>query len=90
MKSLRIYISGTVQGILYRKHLEELGNKVGIRGFVRLKEDGKIEIVIEGKDDKVREMLNLCKQGEKHVEIRNVEVEEIRHQGFEGFKLLKL
>mgnify|MGYP001559330522 CR=1 FL=1 len=90
MKSLRVYISGTVQGILYRKHLEELGNKVGVRGFVRMKEDGRIEIVIEGKDDKVREMLNLVKQGEKHVEIRNVEVEEIRHQGFEGFKLLKL
>jgi len=90
MKSLRVYISGTVQGILYRKHLEELGNKIGVRGFVRLKEDGKIELVIEGKDDTVREMLNLCKQGEKHVEIRNVEVEEIRHQGFEGFKLLKL
>jgi acylphosphatase len=90
MKSLRVYISGTVQGILYRKHLEELGNKVGVRGFVRMKEDGKIELVIEGKDEKVKEMLNLVKQGEKHVEIRNVEIEEIRHQGFEGFKQLKL
>jgi hypothetical protein len=35
-------------------------------------------------------MLNLVKQGEKHDEIRNVEIEEIRHQGFEGFKQLKL
>ena len=90
MKSLRIFISGTVQGILYRKHLEELGNKVGVRGFVRLKEDGRIEIVAEGKDEKVLEMLALCKQGEKHVEIRNVETEEIKNQGFVGFKLLRL
>jgi len=90
MKSLRVFISGTVQGILYRKHLEELGNQVGVRGFVRMKEDGRIEIVIEGKDEKVMEMLNLVKKGEKHVEIRNVQVEDLKHQGFEGFKLLKL
>lgn len=90
MKSLRVRVSGTVQGILYRKHLEELGVKVGVRGFVHMLEDGRIEILMEGKDEKVNEMLNLVKQGEKHVEIRNVEVNEIKHQGFEGFKQLKL
>jgi len=90
MKSLRVRVSGTVQGILYRNHLEELGKKIGVRGLLHMLDDGRIELLIEGKDEKVFEMLNLVKQGEKHVEIRNVEVEEIRHQGFEGFKLLKL
>ena len=90
MKSLRVKISGTVQGILYRKYLEELGNKVGVRGLVHMLDDGRIELLIEGKDEKVKEMLELCRKGAKQVEIRNVEVEEIKHQGFEGFKLLKL
>lgn len=89
MKTFRIYISGTVQGILYRKHLEELGNKALVRGFVHLLEDGRIEIIAEGKDENVHEMLNLVRQGDKHVEIRNIEVNEIKHQGFKGFKLLK-
>lgn len=90
MKTLRVKVSGTVQGILYRKHLEELGNKVGVRGLIHMLEDGRIELLIEGKDEKVLEMLNLVKQGEKHVEIRNVEVSEIKHQGFVGFKEMKL
>jgi acylphosphatase len=90
MKSIRVRISGTVQGVLYRKHLDELGNKVGVRGFVHLLEDGRIEVFIEGKDEKVSEMLGLIKQGNKHVEIKNVEVNEIKHQGFKGFKLMKL
>ena len=90
MKSLRILISGTVQGSLYRKYLEEEGKKIGVRGFVRMKEDGKIEVVIEGIDEKVNAMLDLIKKGEKHVEIRNVEVIDIKYQGFSGFKLLKL
>ncbi|MDP2925854.1 MAG: acylphosphatase [Nanoarchaeota archaeon] len=32
MKALRIYISGTVQGVLFKKYLEEEGNRIGVRG----------------------------------------------------------
>jgi acylphosphatase len=90
MKTIRAYISGTVQGILFKKYLEEQGNKIGVRGFLRQTEDGRIEIVIEGKDEKVKEMLEVCRAGTKHAEVRDVQVNEIKYQGFEGFKISKL
>lgn len=90
MKTLRVFISGTVQGHLYKKYLEDLGLQVGVRGFARMKEDGRVELAIEGRDEKVKEMLDLIKKGTKHVEIRKVDVEEIKYQGFEGFKWSKL
>jgi acylphosphatase len=90
MKTLRIYISGTVQGQLYRKYLEEEGNKIGVRGFIRQMEDGRIEILAEGVDEKVNDMLELIKQGTKHAQIRKIEVQTINHQGFIGFKILRL
>ena len=90
MKTIRVYISGTVQGVLYRKHLEEQGNKIGVRGFLRQNQDGRIEAVFEGTENKVNQMLEVCKQGTKHATVRNVEVHEIKYQGFEGFRISKL
>jgi acylphosphatase len=90
MKTLRVYVSGTVQGVLYKKYLEEQGNKIGVRGLIRQMQDGRIEVIVEGTDDKVNQMLEVCRNGTRHVEIRNVEVNEIKYQGFEGFKISKL
>jgi acylphosphatase len=90
MKTLRIYISGTVQGVMFRKYIEEQANKIGVRGFVRNKEDGRVEVVIEGTDDKVLKMLETCKTGTQHAMVRNVEVNELKYQGFEGFRIMKL
>ena len=49
MKSVRVHISGTVQGVMFRKFIEEQANLIGVRGFVRNTDDGRVEAVIEGK-----------------------------------------
>ncbi|MDP2925851.1 MAG: acylphosphatase [Nanoarchaeota archaeon] len=90
MKTLRVYISGTVQGVLFKKYLEEEGNKLRVRGYIRETSNGRMEVVIEGLNDKVDKMLEICRVGTKHAQIRNVEVNEIKYQGFEGFKITKL
>lgn len=90
MKTLRIYLSGTVQGVMFRKYIEEQAKKIKVRGFVRNMEDGRVEVLIEGTDNKVNEMLEVCRKGTQHAVIRNVEAHEIKHQGFEGFGILKL
>jgi acylphosphatase len=90
MKTLRIFISGTVQGILFRKFIEEQANKIGIRGYVRNLDDGRVETVIEGTEDKIAEMVEICKKGNPHSQIRSIEIMPITHQGFIGFKILRI
>jgi len=75
---------------MFRKYLEEQGNAIGVRGFVRNMDDGRVEVVMEGVDEKVRQMLDVCKAGTKHAIVRSIEVNEIKNQGFEGFKISKL
>jgi acylphosphatase len=79
-----------VQGVFFRKYIEEHANKIGIRGFVRNLEDGRVEVVIEGRDDKVQEMVKFCQNGPPHSQIKNVEINEIKYQGFQGFKISRL
>lgn len=90
MKTLRIYLSGTVQGVMFRKYIEEQANKIGVRGFVRNTPDGKVEVVIEGRDDKIFQMLEKCKAGTAHTMVRNTEIQEIKNQGFEDFRVMRL
>jgi acylphosphatase len=90
MKTLRVYISGTVQGILFRKFIEENANRIGVRGFVRNLDDGRVEAVFEGTDDKVMQMLEICKIGNPHSKIREVRFQEIPNQSFVGFKIMRI
>ena len=90
MKTLRLYISGTVQGVLFRKFIEENANRIGVRGFVRNLDDGRVEVVIEGVDDNVKEMIEICKKGNPHSQVRGVEIKEIPNQSFVGFKVMRL
>jgi len=90
MKTLRVYISGTVQGVLFRKFIEENANRVGVRGFVRNLDDGRVEVVLEGKDENVLEMVEICKKGNPHSQVRDIKIQEITNQGFKGFKIMRL
>jgi len=90
MKTIKILIIGTVQGLFFRKFADEEAKKIGVKGFVRNLDDGSVEIVIEGENKKVDEMLKVCKQGPPYAKIRDVKVTDINHQGFDSFKILDL
>lgn len=89
-KSVRIYITGTVQGVFFRMFIKENAERYNIKGFVRNLEDGRIEVFLEGNSNEVNKMIELCKKGPKHAQIRNVEIKTERFQGFRVFKMLHI
>ena len=90
MKTIRVYLTGAIQGVFFRKFLKEKADELGIRGYVRNLEDGRIEIVAEGKDNAIDEMWGVCQKGNPHTEIKDIQMEKLTHQGFDGFKIMKL
>ncbi len=89
-KAVRLYITGSVQGIFFRQFVKENAEKNDIKGFVRNLEDGRVEVFIEGDLENVDKMIELCKKGPKHSQIRNVEVKEEKFQGLKEFKILHI
>jgi len=89
-KSVRLYITGSVQGVFFRLFVKQNAEKIGVNGFVRNLEDGRIEIFLEGDSDKVNQMTEICKKGPKHSQIRNVEIKPETFQGFRNFKVLHI
>ena len=88
-RSVRLFIKGSVQGIFFRQFIKENADKQGIKGHVRNLEDGRVEVFIEGDQDKVDSMISLCKQGPQHSQIRGVEEKEERFQDFKDFRIIR-
>ncbi len=89
-KTVRLYIEGTVQGVFYREFIKENAEKNNIKGFVRNLEDGKVEVFIEGDNADIDKMIEICRKGPKHSQIRNVEIKEEKFQGLKEFKILHI
>jgi acylphosphatase len=89
-KSVRLYVTGIVQGIFFRNFVKENAERYNVKGFVRNLEDGRIEVFLEGNVDDVNKMIEICKTGPKHSQIKNVEEKEERFQDFKTFKVLHI
>ena len=87
-KSIRLYITGTVQDVFFRGFIKENAEKHNVKGFVRNLEDGRVEVFLEGDNVEVDKMIELCKKGPKHSKIDKVEEKEEKFQDFKNFKVL--
>ncbi len=89
-KSVRLYISGIVQDVFFRGFIKENAERLNVKGFVRNLEDGRVEVFVEGDADAVNKMIEICKKGSKHSQIKNVEEKIERFQDFKQFKVLHI
>jgi len=87
---VRLYIDGTVQGVFFRSFVKENAERYNVKGFVRNLEDGRIEVFLEGSSEDVNKMIELCKKGPKHSQIKKVDVKPERFQDFKVFKVLHI
>jgi acylphosphatase len=89
-KSVRLYINGIVQGIFFRAFIKTNAEKLNVKGFTRNLEDGRVEVFLEGDANDVNKMVDLCKKGPKHSQIKKVDIKPERFQGFNTFKILHI
>ena len=72
--SVKLIISGIVQGVWYRASTKNMANKLAITGWIKNTSDGKVEAVFEGEEKQVEEMIKWCKKGPRFAKVENVVV----------------
>ena len=87
-KSMRFYVSGSIQPVIFNRFIKENADKLKVRGFIRNLQDGRSEIFIEGSTESITKMAPLCRKGHKHSLIKNIEEKEERYQGFPDFRII--
>ncbi len=76
-KHVKITVEGDVQGVFFRKYTREKALSLGVKGWVRNRSDGSVEIYAEGLSDPVDEFIAYCYVGSPAAVVRSVEVEPV-------------
>ncbi len=72
-KTVRVEISGRVQGVWFRAWTEATAKAKGLDGWVRNRRDGSVEAVFSGDAAAVDAMLEACWQGPQHAAVAAVD-----------------
>jgi len=88
---VRILISGRVHGVGFRYWVKRQAERLGVGGWVRNMDDGRVAAELRGQKKAVERMIRQCKQGPPLSRVDQVETELIddKWQGEEEFVILK-
>jgi acylphosphatase len=85
MRTVRLTIAGRVQGVGYRIWAERTAAALGIRGWVRNRGDGSVELLATGDDDAVARLIEASRQGPRAAVVTEVTVADAEDDGSVGF-----
>ena len=74
-KRVRVKVNGRVQGVFFRANTEKQAKRLGLRGWVKNTDDG-VEVLVEGDDKKIQELIDWCHKGPMFAKVASVDVKE--------------
>lgn len=73
-KRAHIFVSGLVQGVFFRSFTQKNAKKLGLSGWVRNTQDGRVEVVVEGEKERIEKLVEYLKKGPPLARVEKVEV----------------
>ena len=80
-KQIHCLVRGRVQGVFFRSSTQREAKRLGLAGWVRNLPDGTVEIVAEGDDDALKELLGWVQRGPTAARVERV---DSRWRGYTG------
>ncbi|MDP9750913.1 MULTISPECIES: acylphosphatase [Thermoanaerobacter] len=72
-KTVHLRITGHVQGVGLRYSVYQKAVSLGIAGYAENLYDGSVEVVAEGEEENIKELINFIKTGLRWARVDNVE-----------------
>lgn len=69
-----LIVRGLVQGVYFRQSTRDEALRLGLRGWVRNRRDGSVELVAEGEQASVEALVAWCHRGPTMARVDGVEV----------------
>jgi acylphosphatase len=88
-KRVRLIIEGSVQGVWFRDSTRAEARRLGVTGWARNKRDGTVEVLAEGPENRVDELVRWCHEGPSLARVSRVhETEEPYQEEFSSFDIV--
>ena len=81
--------TGTVQGVGFRAFTRSMCRTAGVSGWVRNREDGAVEGVLQGPAEAVYETLHLLQSGPPHAVVQSLDHKRVDLEDFTGFTIFR-
>jgi acylphosphatase len=83
----RWYVRGRVQGVGYRNIAQRAAAELGLTGYARNLDDGRVEVYAVGSAAKLSEMAGLIHHGPRWADVRGVEEQAAAPQESPSFRI---
>jgi acylphosphatase len=84
----RYSVRGQVQGVGFRDFVQREARQRSLTGYVRNLADGSVLVCAAGDPANLAELESILWKGPRWAEVRAVEVEEMREQRFDDFRIV--
>ena len=85
MTTQRILVSGRVQAVSYRDWTVRTAQRLGLKGWVRNLNDGRVEILADGEEEAVSALVEACREGPPLARVEHVEAHVDTDRPGKGF-----
>ena len=88
-KRIHLVVRGRVQGVFFRASTQREAKRLGLTGWVRNRPDGGVEIVAEGEEDQVKDLLVWSQHGPSTARVEKVDTRWRSYTGeFSEFQIV--
>ena len=82
----RLRIFGHVQGVFFRAWTMQQAQMLGVKGWVRNRRDGSVEVEAFGAEAAVEALIAKCREGPSQARVERINVEDIEGEAPSGFR----
>ncbi len=83
----RYLVRGRVQGVGYRYFVERAAEQIGVSGYVRNLDDGRVEVYAIGAAGQLSDLAGLLWKGPLWADVRGIDEEEAPVLQYRGFHI---
>ena len=85
MRCVNLVITGRVQGVGYRAWAERTAATLGIRGWVRNRSDGSVELYAAGTQQAIEALIEASCHGPRAAAVEHIAIEDAEDDGSTDF-----
>jgi len=87
-KRVHVLVGGRVQGVFFRATAREMAKSLRVKGWIKNRWDGKVEMLVEGDKEAVDKMVQWAHHGPPGAAVTDVKVKEEPFKGeFDTFSI---
>ncbi|UQS85287.1 acylphosphatase [Apilactobacillus apisilvae] len=87
-KTIKLIVTGTVQGVGFRWSVKEIADKLNVQGYVQNLSDGSVKIIASIKNDDISKFLKQIKNSSSSIiNVVKIKKEILNYKDYQNFSI---